>query len=293
MLQHVTMMGLPPFTFYDRIMQRFIGPIFGILAIKFMCIYFDQFSISAVTYTILMITERKLAETTRMITESSEYFSSLPKYIFPSCIALMVVSFAVFYMLKKTPVDDTVISNYLYSLSISNTIFIFALSLKCGIILFNVVTYQMERRGFYGLYQRFFVIIRFIAVFPHWYNYFSSVAFSKGFLVEFLVLKVTVLIWLVYEFIISWEKYIFNKKCVVRRVKLDEIPEAQNTCIICMGQLTEPVSLQCNHIFCFKCVERWMKNHTTCPFCRNETVKHQHIEFSDGYLPSCIFLFPF
>lgn len=277
----------------DTIFMRFLALMLLILALELVIRNLIPFILTSVTYAVLLVAERKLALITRLLSESSEYFSTIPSFIIPSGLFLFVLSSVTLSAAKYVDFELTIASTYLKSMIISNSLFLLALSFKCAIIMSNWVNYQREKRGFYGLYQRLFVIIRFIAVMPIWYNFFASFTDKTWPLIAYVVLKLIVFNWLAREFTESCLNYKSNKRCDVKKVKLDKIPEEHRVCIICMCEPIEPVALQCEHVFCYKCLERWMESHNTCPFCRNILVERKAIEFSDGHLPSFVFVFPF
>jgi len=41
-------------------------------------------------------------------------------------------------------------------------------------------------------------------------------------------------------------------------------------CSICTEVFRDPTRLFCGHTFCRKCLSHWLKDHHTCPFCRDE-----------------------
>ncbi|XP_061741162.1 RING finger protein 151 isoform X2 [Nerophis ophidion] len=47
-----------------------------------------------------------------------------------------------------------------------------------------------------------------------------------------------------------------------------ETPDHDLICTICQGVLRCPVRATCHHIFCKKCILRWLKRQETCPCCR-------------------------
>ncbi|KAM8777551.1 RING finger protein 151 [Rhynchonycteris naso] len=47
-------------------------------------------------------------------------------------------------------------------------------------------------------------------------------------------------------------------------------PNSNFLCSVCHGVLRRPVRLPCSHIFCKKCILRWLARQTTCPCCRKE-----------------------
>ena len=41
-------------------------------------------------------------------------------------------------------------------------------------------------------------------------------------------------------------------------------------CPICFEKITYPSCIKpCDHMFCNKCIVKWMRKHKSCPLCRN------------------------
>ena len=40
-------------------------------------------------------------------------------------------------------------------------------------------------------------------------------------------------------------------------------------CSICMNKICNKCNLNCNHNFCYKCIENWSELSSTCPICRS------------------------
>merc|ERR1711915_450119 len=47
------------------------------------------------------------------------------------------------------------------------------------------------------------------------------------------------------------------------------------TCKLCLGIFKDPVTLSCDHSFCFSCLQKnWEQNKSeNCPFCRKKSTK--------------------
>ena len=45
-------------------------------------------------------------------------------------------------------------------------------------------------------------------------------------------------------------------------------PPRDTLCSICYDRLKKPVSLKCNHVFCYSCINRWWGTNNICPNCR-------------------------
>jgi hypothetical protein len=43
---------------------------------------------------------------------------------------------------------------------------------------------------------------------------------------------------------------------------------SSKTCSICMELITNPILIECTHIFCGGCLLKWLKNNNSCPYCR-------------------------
>jgi len=53
---------------------------------------------------------------------------------------------------------------------------------------------------------------------------------------------------------------IWYKKIIKRKIKTE--------CSICLSSYKEYLETPCNHIFCEKCILRWLKDNNQCPYCR-------------------------
>lgn len=40
------------------------------------------------------------------------------------------------------------------------------------------------------------------------------------------------------------------------------------TCSICFNSFKHPKKLQCSHVFCYNCINKWSKTSDKCPICR-------------------------
>lgn len=60
-------------------------------------------------------------------------------------------------------------------------------------------------------------------------------------------------------------------------------------CIICLQTINQLVGkLECNHSFCFSCIELWNKKNKSCPLCRMDIIKiSQSKRMHTGYIESC------
>tara|TARA_R110000744_G_scaffold361588_2_gene469382 strand:+ start:2829 stop:3326 length:498 start_codon:yes stop_codon:yes gene_type:complete len=42
-------------------------------------------------------------------------------------------------------------------------------------------------------------------------------------------------------------------------------------CPVCLDEKYVGLKLKCNHIYCSKCLRKWLKNNKHCPYCRKST----------------------
>lgn len=59
--------------------------------------------------------------------------------------------------------------------------------------------------------------------------------------------------------------------------KFDPQPSPELICCICYCVLNEPRESRCRHVFCKDCIETWLRNHQTCPTCRNR-IRTRHLK---------------
>ena len=53
-----------------------------------------------------------------------------------------------------------------------------------------------------------------------------------------------------------------------RNATRQEVIEKGNLCVICQDNFEKPITLDCSHIFCEKCISEWLKQSTLCPLCK-------------------------
>lgn len=49
-------------------------------------------------------------------------------------------------------------------------------------------------------------------------------------------------------------------------------------CTVCSSPFSDPVCLQCDHIFCRKCITQWIsRGGSNCPACRRQVLRRRHL----------------
>ena len=72
-----------------------------------------------------------------------------------------------------------------------------------------------------------------------------------------------------FEFDTMPDDSINTVKCFpdVRPRSLEELDET--ICSICQVDFKDPIITICTHVFCRRCIKKWMRNHRSCPICRD------------------------
>ena len=68
----------------------------------------------------------------------------------------------------------------------------------------------------------------------------------------------------------EWNEYVLNK----------------STCSICLTtpDLEKATLTLCDHLFCRSCLDIWLKEHSTCPFCREHVCQYHLPGLSDSFV---------
>jgi len=71
----------------------------------------------------------------------------------------------------------------------------------------------------------------------------------------------------------------------------EQVAQAGSQCTICQETMSDPIVLNCNHIFCEDCVSAWFEREKTCPLCRANIPTAGTRSHSDGTTSLLIQLF--
>ncbi len=50
-----------------------------------------------------------------------------------------------------------------------------------------------------------------------------------------------------------------------------------NNCLICLETVTQSVATMCGHLFCLKCIHKWIETKPVCPVCNANISKNKLI----------------
>jgi predicted nuclease with TOPRIM domain len=65
------------------------------------------------------------------------------------------------------------------------------------------------------------------------------------------------------------EQTIKKDTLTIQQIENLERCDITSSCPICMEEIDKNIKLQCTHIFCVPCIEKWLLNKSnTCPICR-------------------------
>jgi hypothetical protein len=250
---------------------------------------------------VLLFAEDQLSTFMTQITVSSTFHATCPYFLLvwaPIYLALGIGgSFAL--LLDLNP-DTTFIATYSVSLLASAALFLAADAAKAFLLGLGLISFKLIRHGFFGVFERFFIVVRNLIVLPIWFGYFAGVCRTTLVTIVYaprpiaslfyLVSKCFLQLWLLFEFGSAFADYRANAKSAFHSVDPGQI---EGDCIVCMDKPVEPVRVQCGHVFCYECAFKWLSEKTHCPLCRTPLAEKRVIEFSDGRLSLPVLFFTF
>ncbi|KAK8882157.1 E3 ubiquitin-protein ligase rnf5 [Tritrichomonas musculus] len=238
--------------------------------------------------------EIKISDVMKKMAVSSSYFNRKPLFLIPYIFILIGIEIFGFYISRYTDLIKctNLFSTYFSALFVSVLFFIISSIIKLVSVVTGIVNFKYIRRGFFGIFQRFFLIIRNFSITSLWVAFFSSnenptfldifISHSSPYCMIYVVFKCFIQLWLLWDFGFAIRDYRMNGKAALTSVPPEEV---HDDCCICLDHPYEPVKLSCGHIFCYKCAFRWLTFHNTCPLCCAQVMESKQIEFADGFMP--------
>ncbi|XP_033099553.1 RING finger and transmembrane domain-containing protein 2-like [Anneissia japonica] len=132
---------------------------------------------------------------------------------------------------------------------------------------------SFKRRGkIYLLIEQFSQMYRTLTPMPIWIQYLSNDpethwSINYGLVLLYVIFKAGSLIDKLKEVRAATKGICFDVQYGVHLSK-GEPPVNGQACPICQDDYTDPIQLQCKHIFCDECVSLWFDRERTCPMCR-------------------------
>ena len=284
---------------FDKTISIMISGVLILFLVQIIFHYSVLFIVDLILFIYLLKSETTLSVVLHKMATSSSYYFETPYFLIPWGIGALIFGIIGVVCLNLGIVPhQNFVATYLYTMLLSLTFFLFSNGLKCILLGSKIITFKFTRRGFFGFFQRVFILIRSFAVSLRWICYFCDIwpipsiltiiAYPKTFwCCVYIVLKCILLLWLLWDLVSTIRDYNVNSKVAFQPAP----PELVNDpCIICTLWPKEPVMLSCGHIFCYECAYRWLMSNPTCPLCRHSIAERKNIEFADGSMPFSTYL---
>ena len=224
------------------------------------------------------------------ICKGSDYFKKSTLFLLPYSILSFLYCIILFSVSNKiiTFSNDISFSSCFYSLVyFSLMIFSLSTSIKGLLVSLRIISDNYIRSGFFSMFQLFICFCRSSIAIKTWINWIRTKMqhyILSSFL--YLIIKGYAIYLILYEISRSIKRFCQNTKL--------QFPAFQGTtdeeCTICLCQINEPKILECGHIFCYNCINKWVKRRPICPLCRSKAYAPYSVDMMNGYIPFFILL---
>lgn len=244
----------------------------------------------------------KISELINNLLFSSEFFGKVPVFTrqWGYVQSFIFILFLLLTPLHVTPSTSFFVTS-LNCYYISILVFLFASAVKCFLIGFDTVSLNATRKGFWGIFQRVFILIRSLIIWTYWNVYFFETKFISIYTIFsseysylprlFLLLKTLKVLWLVYNMIQTIISYNANDSVTLKFVVNTE-PNFR--CPVCFNDdPPEVIQTNCRHCVCYECAFKWISINPSCPLCTEKIAPIVLIELSDATIPPAALLLPF
>lgn len=244
-------------------------------------------------FTAVFVRTEKILKTTisKMIRTSSYYFKK-PSFLLQWGHIMLTVCGLSYWSLQSPLLrQNTLMSTILNTCVKSLIVFSLASAAKCYMIGTEILPIKYIRHGFFAIFARAVVLLRCLFCTSRWFvqicgesaNTYQVLSLhSTIHSLFYLVIKIILFGWLVYDFIQSIRKYKVNSEVALKPAPKEKCTEP---CIVCMNDIVEGVQLDCGDVFCYKCARKWLSISPVCPLCRRSIRVPKKLELSDGYIP--------
>lgn len=275
----------------DRFSENMI--LFGVSVGFFLILHYiiDKllFCISIFLMGILFyIIEIKISKPINDVINTSIYFESKPKLFFVwGILALFLfILFIIVYNIFSIP-GEPFLDYYTKSLLLSSCVFMLSGFLSVFLILSSIVDTDLIRRGFFAIFQRWFILSRCVIVTPLWRDFMIEEQFRLLSIYVYIAIKIALLLMVLQDIFSKWHIFIVNKKKLFTPAPEESLTK-DLSCPFCLCYPIEPIILPCNHISCYACINQWAKARSRnlfCPVCRQSIECPTQMEMNDGYFP--------
>uniref|UniRef100_A0A8C5FJR3 Ring finger protein, transmembrane 2 n=2 Tax=Gadus morhua TaxID=8049 RepID=A0A8C5FJR3_GADMO len=153
------------------------------------------------------------------------------------------------------------------------------ISLKCFILFLPRIFLAFKSRGkFYLLVEELSQLFRALLPIQLWYKYIMGEDPSSSYMLGAMLI---IIYSLCKSFDICGRLSSIRKALVILcsaqsfgvRASSQQCGEAGDVCSICQNEFTDPLVLQCQHVFCEDCLCLWFDRERSCPLCRSSVIE--------------------
>ncbi|XP_071944498.1 E3 ubiquitin-protein ligase RNFT2-like [Antedon mediterranea] len=133
----------------------------------------------------------------------------------------------------------------------------------------QVLTFK-KRGKIYLIVEQFSQLYRMLTPIPLWIQYLSTSeshwCINYSLVLLYIIFKAGTLIDKIKEVSAATKGFCFDVQYGVHLATGGST--TGQACPICQDEYTDPIQLQCKHVFCDECVSLWFDRERTCPMCR-------------------------
>ncbi len=151
---------------------------------------------------------------------------------------------------------------YIYEKNIYEIIIVLSLLLQF-MLSFTILDYKLRyKKGYIFIYYLNFIINILTLIV---YSYYLTIDHREAVFLVYIIYSISSIFWL-----ISIRREIYTKKVFYKLINT----ESKEDCVICYEELSikQVVELRCTHRYHKECIDKWILETPTCPYCRYELV---------------------
>ena len=156
-------------TLFDNQLRTFSYALITLVFLKILGHKFYFFLIGLIMILLYIKTEKMLKGVVNQMMKTSSYFFKSPSFLLPWSYLMMSITIIGMLLLRSSILNEFGTEGIYFKLFIlSLSIFSFTSAAKCFLICHNIISINVIRRGFFGVYQRLFILIRAILCTTEW-----------------------------------------------------------------------------------------------------------------------------